>query len=161
MESGVLWCILDLKLQRYLLGFARTPSPLGMRHTSPYRTTRVWPRPNHCSEGDSARAATTVMMGLPCGHPAKHVSTISLGPPTVYPRDLLRAHISGSVFLTFEVDTTGRADMSSIVLYRKSPEPEFARACRERVRQLMFSPAEIDGRKVAELTGLPCNFVIR
>jgi TonB family protein len=145
-----------------LAGFRADTITTGDATHVSYRTTRVWPRPKHCSEGDSAReATTTVMMGLLCGHPVKHVSTISPGPPPVYPRDLLRAHITGSVFLTFEVDTTGRADMSSIVLYRKSPEPEFARACRERVRQLTFSPAEIDGRKVAELTGLPCSFVLR
>ncbi len=126
-----------------------------------YRTSRVWPRPNQCGAEDSARVATTPVMGPTCGHVAKHSSRLSAGPPTIYPPDLLRAHISGSVLLTFEVDTTGRADMSSVVLHKRSPEPGFARACRDRVRQMTFSPAEIDGRKVAEVIGLPCDFVIR
>ena len=144
-----------------LAGFrGDTVTTLDAAHVS-YRTSRVWPRPNQCSAEDSARVATTTLMGPACGHMAKHISRLSAGPPAIYPRDLLQAHISGSVLLSFEVDTTGRADMSSVELYKKSPEPEFARACRDRVRQMTFSPAEIDGRKVAEFTVLPCDFVIR
>jgi hypothetical protein len=32
---------------------------------------------------------------------------------------------------------------------------------RDRVRRMTFSPAAIDGRKVAEFTALSCDFVIR
>jgi TonB family protein len=150
-----------LQTAAVLAGFRGDTVTTGGAAQVSYRTTRVWPRPNQCGAEDSARVATTPLMGPTCGHMAKHISRLSPAPPTVYPPDLLRAHISGSVLLAFEVDTTGRADMSSVVLYKRSPEPAFARACRDRVRRMTFSPAEIDGRKVAEFTALPRDFVIR
>ncbi|MDB4884318.1 MAG: TonB protein, partial [Gemmatimonadetes bacterium] len=64
-----------------------------------------------------------------------------------YPPELMKEGKEGGVFIRFVVDSTGRADSSTIEIVRAS-HPLFALAVRQAVPQMMFSPASMGGRHV-------------
>jgi protein TonB len=77
-----------------------------------------------------------------------------------YPKALKRAHISGTVMAQFVVDTTGRADPSTIVVLR-STHPLFALAVRDAIVKGTFNPATIAGHRVRQLVQEPFGFQVR
>jgi TonB family protein len=66
-----------------------------------------------------------------------------------YPPELMKEGTEGGVFIRFVVDSTGRADSSTIEIVRAS-HPLFAMAVRQAVPQMMFSPASMGGRHVRQ-----------
>jgi len=67
----------------------------------------------------------------------------------VYPPELMKEGKEGGVFIRFVVDSSGRADSSTIEIVRAS-HPLFAMAVRQAVPQMMFSPASMGGRHVRQ-----------
>lgn len=80
-------------------------------------------------------------------------------PPPRYPEILKSAGISGSVFVQFVIDTTGRADMKTFKVL-KSDHELFSSAVRSNLPAMRFFPAEIGGRKVKVLVQQPFEFSI-
>ncbi|MEO8624059.1 MAG: energy transducer TonB [bacterium] len=68
----------------------------------------------------------------------------------VYPPDLMKAGTQGGVFIRFVVDSSGRADASSIEVIR-STNPQFTQSVRQAVPLMMFTPATVGGRHVRQL----------
>ncbi len=66
-----------------------------------------------------------------------------------YPPQLMKEGKEGGVFIRFVVDSTGRADSTTIEVVRAS-HPLFALAVRQAVPQMMFSPASMGGRHVRQ-----------
>ncbi len=66
-----------------------------------------------------------------------------------YPLELMKEGKEGGVFIRFVVDSSGRADSSTIEIVRAS-HPLFAIAVRQAVPQMMFSPASMGGRHVRQ-----------
>lgn len=66
-----------------------------------------------------------------------------------YPLQLMKEGKEGGVFIRFVVDSTGRADSSTIEIVRAS-HPLFALSVRQAVPQMMFSPASMGGRHVRQ-----------
>jgi TonB family protein len=66
-----------------------------------------------------------------------------------YPPELMKEGKEGGVFIRFVVDSTGRADSSTIEIVRAS-HPLFAQSVRQAVPQMMFSPASMGGRHVRQ-----------
>lgn len=58
---------------------------------------------------------------------------------------------------SFVIDTTGRADPTSIRLL-SSTNPVFALACRQALSRMEFRPARVDGRNVRALVEMPFEF---
>lgn len=67
-----------------------------------------------------------------------------------YPLELIKNGVEGSVLTNFVVDTTGRADTSSMTILESS-HPLFVASVREALLGMRFSPASIQGRKVRQL----------
>jgi protein TonB len=63
------------------------------------------------------------------------------------------------VLVQFVVDTTGRAEVSSLRFLAYS-DRGFARAVYDALPQLRFEPAELGGRKVRQLVQQPFTFTI-
>ncbi len=68
----------------------------------------------------------------------------------VYPSELMKNGKEGSVSIRFVVDSTGRADSSSIEVLR-STDPAFSRSVRQAIPLMMFSPASVAGRHVRQV----------
>ncbi|MEO8336100.1 MAG: energy transducer TonB [bacterium] len=66
-----------------------------------------------------------------------------------YPPELMKEGKEGGVFIRFVVDSSGRADSSTIEIVRAT-HPLFATAVRQAVPQMMFSPASMGGRHVRQ-----------
>jgi hypothetical protein len=66
----------------------------------------------------------------------------------------------GNVLVEFVVDTLGSAEMRTLRLVQSSAPP-FAPAVRRVIGSMRFSPAEVDGHKVAQLVQLPFAFAPR
>ena len=66
-----------------------------------------------------------------------------------YPVQLMKEGKEGGVFIRFVVDSTGRADTSTIEIVRAS-HPLFALSVRQAVPQMMFSPASMGGHHVRQ-----------
>lgn len=81
-------------------------------------------------------------------------------PTPRYPEQLRTANIEGQVHAQFVVDTTGRVVMASVAVH-VSPHPAFSAAVLEALRLARFTPAEIRGRKVAQLVSQPFVFRLR
>jgi len=84
-------------------------------------------------------------------------SELSAGP--AYPLDLLAKHIEGIVVAQYVVDTTGFALSESFTVIRAT-DPGFARAVREALPYMRFSPAKIGPKKVRQLVEQPFTFRI-
>lgn len=67
----------------------------------------------------------------------------------VYPGDLIRARIEGSVLIRFVVDTNGRADPASVEVMRES-HSGFTQAVRNAIPLMFFSPAMVRGHRVRQ-----------
>ena len=67
----------------------------------------------------------------------------------VYPYELMKDGTEGGVFIRFVVDSTGRADSSSIEILRAT-HPLFAQSVRQAVPLMMFSPAMVGGHHVRQ-----------
>ena len=82
------------------------------------------------------------------------------GSPTpTYPQTLQSAGIEGEVDAQFVVDTTGRADISTLKI-EKSTNDLFTAAVRAALPRMRFYPAEIGGKKVRQLVQQPFTFSI-
>jgi TonB family protein len=83
-----------------------------------------------------------------------------VGPLLVrYPAELQARCAEGKVVAQFVVDTAGRAELGTFRVLQ-SPEPLFSRAVRDAVRGAAFSPAEVGGRRVRQLTQQPVTFAL-
>ena len=78
----------------------------------------------------------------------------------VYPDSLRVAGVEGSVTAQFVVDTTGRVDVSSFVLL-ESTHGRFTQSVRQALPQMLFRPAELNGRKRRQLVQLPFLFKLQ
>jgi TonB family protein len=99
--------------------------------------------------GDKARA-------LLADHP---VRALDNGIAPVYPPTMRAQRVEGEVLVMFVVDTTGRADITSLKVV-KATAPEFVDAVRTAIPQMEFDPARLNGRKVRQLTQLPFTFAL-
>lgn len=87
----------------------------------------------------------------------KQATPLPGSPHPAYP-DLLRAaNVEGEVLAQFVVDTAGRAEMGSFKVL-KSSHPLFTSSVKATVPAMLFSPAEIAGRKVRQLVQMPFIF---
>ncbi len=76
-----------------------------------------------------------------------------------YPEMLRAAGLEGQVLAQFVVDTSGRADVNTITALR-SDHPLFTAAVRVALSRMRFLPAEVGGRKVAQLVHQPFQFSV-
>lgn len=67
----------------------------------------------------------------------------------MYPPELMKEGKEGGVFIRFVVDSSGRADSSTIEVLRSS-HPLFAASVRQAVPLMMFSPAMVGGHHVRQ-----------
>lgn len=87
---------------------------------------------------------------------------VATAPGSAAPRypDILRsAGVEGEVLAQFEVDTTGRINIASFKVLRKSHDL-FEAAVRSALPNMRFLPAEIGGRKVRQLVQQPFVFAL-
>ena len=82
------------------------------------------------------------------------------GPAPQYPELLRQAGIAGRVVVEAIIDSTGRAEPSSIKVVT-SPHPGFEQPAKNYIRSALFRPARVHGRAVRVLVRLPINFTIR
>jgi protein TonB len=68
----------------------------------------------------------------------------------VYPTELIAQAVEGSVLTNFVIDTTGRADTSTIQILQAT-HPLFALSVRTAIPDMRFSPAMVQGRKVRQV----------
>lgn len=78
-------------------------------------------------------------------------------PRPAYPPDLRSSNITGMVRAEFTVDTAGRVVPGTFVALASSA-PEFTQAVVRILDALRFMPAEIQGRKVTQVTQLQFTF---
>lgn len=76
-----------------------------------------------------------------------------------YPDILRQAGVEGDVLATFEVDTTGRANVASFKVLRATHEL-FSTAVKNALPTMRFIPAEVGGKKVKQLVQQPFTFAI-
>lgn len=81
------------------------------------------------------------------------------GPFPRYPLPLKQRGIDGEVLAEFVVDTTGRAEMGTFRVLRSSDE-QFTQSVRTAVAEMIFTPAELKGRKVRQLVQHPFIFTM-
>jgi len=79
------------------------------------------------------------------------------GPPPLYPNLLRQAGIQGRVVLRAIIDTTGRAEPSSVTVV-KSPNPGFDEPTRQWALKALFRPARLHGRAVRAYVNLPFDY---
>ena len=89
----------------------------------------------------------------------KPVMAVPGSPTPRYPDILKSAGVEGEVVVAFVVDTTGRADVSSLKIL-KSTHELFSAAVRTALPSMRFLPAEVGGRKVKQLVQQPFVFNI-
>lgn len=77
-----------------------------------------------------------------------------------YPDILRSAGVEGEVLAQFVVDTTGRVEVPSFKVIRKSHDL-FEAAVRGALPQMRFLPAEVGGRKVKQLVQQPFVFALQ
>jgi TonB family protein len=81
------------------------------------------------------------------------------GPPRLYPELMRRAGIQGRVVVRAIVDTTGRAEPSSVRIVQ-SPSPGFDETTRKWVLAALFRPARLGGRAVRAYVNLPFDYAV-
>lgn len=89
----------------------------------------------------------------------KQVESRAGNPPPQYPDVLRSSNLTGEVLAQFVVDTTGRADMSSFKAIT-STHPLFTKAVEDVLKRYRFTPAEIGGKKVAQLVQQNFQFTL-
>lgn len=80
-------------------------------------------------------------------------------PQPAYPDILRQAGVEGEALVSFVVDTSGRADVSSFKVIRTTHEL-FATAVRNALPRMRFIPAEVGDKKVRQLVQQPFSFAI-
>ncbi len=90
----------------------------------------------------------------------KPVMSVPGSPSPRYPDILKSAGVEGEVVVSFEVDTTGRANVASLKIL-KSTHDLFAAAVRTALPSMRFLPAEAGGKKVRQLVQQPFVFNIQ
>ncbi|NUR34871.1 MAG: energy transducer TonB [Gemmatimonadaceae bacterium] len=68
----------------------------------------------------------------------------------IYPPELIANGIEGAVVTTFVIDTTGRADTTTIDIVQSS-HPLFVASVRTAIPGMRFSPAMVQGRRVRQV----------
>jgi TonB family protein len=68
----------------------------------------------------------------------------------IYPPELIATGVEGAVVTTFVIDTTGRADTSTIDIVQSS-HPLFVASVRTAIPGMRFSPAMVQGRRVRQV----------
>jgi len=89
-------------------------------------------------------------------------STVSRFPGSaapVYPADMLKQGVQGSVVTQYVVDTTGFADSTSLKIM-KSTHEQFADAVRAALPYMRFFPAKVGAKKVRQLVEQEFSFKI-
>jgi len=89
----------------------------------------------------------------------KQASAAEGNTPPTYPPVLRAGNIEGNVLVSFVVDTSGRADMSTFNVI-KTTHDLFTAAVRQHLPQMKFIPAEIGGHKVKQLVQMPFVFTL-
>jgi protein TonB len=89
----------------------------------------------------------------------KAVMAVPGSPAPRYPEVLKAAGVEGEVDVSFVVDTTGRADPTSLRILQ-STHALFDAAVRSALPGMRFMPAEVGGRKVKQLVQQPFVFRI-
>lgn len=77
-----------------------------------------------------------------------------------YPDILRSASVEGEVLAQFVVDTTGRVEIATFKVIRKSHDL-FEAAVRSALPNMRFLPAEVGGRKVKQLVQQPFVFALQ
>ena len=72
-----------------------------------------------------------------------------------YPQDLRRKNKGGTVYVVFQVDTTGRVTSPAV---EKSTDPSFDQPALEAVKQWRFEPGTRQGEKVRFKMRVPISF---
>jgi TonB family protein len=68
----------------------------------------------------------------------------------IYPPELIAKGVEGAVVTTFVIDTTGRADTTTIEVFQSS-HPLFVESVRTAIPGMRFSPAMVQGRRVRQV----------
>jgi protein TonB len=68
----------------------------------------------------------------------------------IYPPELIAKGIEGAVLTNFVIDTTGRADTTTIEIVQSS-HPLFVQSVRTAIPGMRFSPAMVQGRRVRQV----------
>jgi len=68
----------------------------------------------------------------------------------IYPPELIEKGIEGAVLTNFVIDTTGRADTTTIEILQAT-HPLFVESVRTAIPGMRFSPASVQGRKVRQV----------
>lgn len=77
--------------------------------------------------------------------------------PPAYPEELRAANIEGEVVAKFVVDSTGHVIVSTFEVI-KTYHDLFTKAVKDALPKLLFTPASIKGRKVAQIVQMPFEF---
>lgn len=109
---------------------------------------------NHCPESrqDFTRAFDDSAVQEP---PAR-----LRGPMPIYPAGLRAAEIEGIVLIKATIDTTGRAEPSSVEAVIAS-NPGFVESAKATVLGSTWRPAKVSGRKVKVVITIPITYSIR
>ena len=107
----------------------------------------------------SQSAAQQVIRETVIGGYDKEASASPRNMPPAYPMDALRARRNGAVVMSFYVDSTGRVEMNTARPFFSS-EAAFTDAVMAALPNLVFSPAEKDGRKVRSRVVMPFSFTV-
>jgi len=81
------------------------------------------------------------------------------GPLVTYPELLRRAGVEGRVLLQAIIDTTGRAEPTSIKVL-SSPNAGFDESARQWLVHALFRPARVHGHAVRVLINIPSDFTV-
>ena len=68
----------------------------------------------------------------------------------IYPPELIEKAVEGSVLTNFVIDTTGRADSTTILILQSS-HPLFVQSVRTAIPGMRFSPAMVRGHRVRQM----------
>ena len=68
----------------------------------------------------------------------------------IYPPELIAKGVEGAVLTNFVIDTTGRADTTTIEVLQAT-DPLFEQSVRVAIPGMRFSPAAVQGRKVRQV----------
>lgn len=77
----------------------------------------------------------------------------------VYPANMLKEGIEGTVLSRFVIDSTGRVDSMSVEML-SATDPAFAQSVRVALRGMLFSPAVVAGHAVRQLVEQRFDFNI-
>jgi periplasmic protein TonB len=87
----------------------------------------------------------------------KQVAPYPNNPAPRYPDMLRSANVEGEVVVQFTVDTTGRAEMSTVKII-KSTHDLFTNSVKSALPNMRFYPAEYGGKKVKQFVQMPFQF---